>query len=187
MAPLLRPKRGASGNLPHIKAYARFWSSFLTLMFPYLIFVQCYLLYLAVIAEGIAFELTYIYKLGIAELMPLFFMLIGQCAKVVAINNRVLVENRRFFVAYSQLTLRGGGGGDNHGRGYQQFRAQRLMKVCCWSFVLFLSFDLSFCCFLFYSAGGELSDSTCPAHLLLQGVHQLPHHLENLPLDYRLH
>ena len=113
----------------HIKAYARFWSSFLTLMFPYLIFVQCYLLYLAVIAEGIAFELTYIYKLGIAELMPLFFMLIGQCAKVVAINNRVLVENRRFFVAYSQLTLRGGG--NNHGRGYQQFRAQRLMKVCC--------------------------------------------------------
>ncbi|KAH9395913.1 hypothetical protein TYRP_020328 [Tyrophagus putrescentiae] len=112
----------------HIKAYARFWSSFLTLMFPYLIFVQCYLLYLAVIAEGIAFELTYIYKLGIAELMPLFFMLIGQCAKVVAINNRVLVENRRFFVAYSQLTLRGGGG-DNHGRGYQQFRAQRLMKA----------------------------------------------------------
>ncbi|KAH9395789.1 hypothetical protein TYRP_020197 [Tyrophagus putrescentiae] len=78
-------------------------------------------------AEGTAFELTYIYKLGIEELMPLFFMLIGQCAKVVAINNRVLVENRRFFVDYSQLTLRGGG--DNHGRGYQQFRAQRLMKA----------------------------------------------------------
>lgn len=112
----------------HIKAYARFWSTFLTLMFPYLIFVQCYLLYLAVIAEGIAFELTYIYKLGIAELMPLFFLLIGQCAKVVSNNNRLMVENRRFFLTFSQLTAQEGFTNNNQ-------HYQCLMKVS----TLFLS------------------------------------------------
>lgn len=106
----------------HIKAYSRFWVTFLTLMFPYLIFVQCYLLYLAVIAEGIAFELTYIYKLGIAELMPLFFMLIRQCAKVVVNNNRILLENRRFYVAFTQLSS-----AQARARDYQHY--QRLMKV----------------------------------------------------------
>ena len=63
---------------------------------------QCYLLHLAYFDSSgqLPFEMTAIFKAGFTQLVLVFAAFLQQCAAVVKGNERIVVENRRFFVAF---------------------------------------------------------------------------------------
>ncbi|KAH9403721.1 hypothetical protein TYRP_014911 [Tyrophagus putrescentiae] len=86
----------------NIEAVGRFWQPVLTILFPYFITVQCYLMYLAVFVE-MPFDERVIFALVQCEMTPIFFFLIKQSAKVVSNNGRFLRENRRFYLTLTRM------------------------------------------------------------------------------------
>ncbi len=86
----------------NIKTVDRFWQPVLTILFPYFITVQCYLMYLAVFVE-MPFDERVIFAMIQCEMTPLFFFLLKQCAKVVSNNSRFLKENRRFSLTLMKM------------------------------------------------------------------------------------
>lgn len=85
------------------KAYSRFYAPFLTVLFPYYVFEQCYLLYLVAFpAKEVRLIDNYIFLLVWAELAASFFLLITCCAGVVGKFEQALVLNRRFNIELQQ-------------------------------------------------------------------------------------
>lgn len=83
-----------------IRAYSAYWSFFLTLMFPYYIILQCYVINIvALVPEVPLFERS-LFMLVLVQVTIFFFLLIKECAQVVKLNEKILVENRRFFLRY---------------------------------------------------------------------------------------
>ena len=94
----------------HIKVYSRYWSAFLTILFPYYIFLICYLIYMVLVVGSVPFSERSLFMCIAVEIVGFFFMLINECAQLVRCNDKVLRENRRFFCnffAFGQLRLKG--------------------------------------------------------------------------------
>ena len=79
------------------KASSRFYAPFLTILFPYYIFVPCYLLKLVLFPGDIPFSDTYIYLLVWIVFTASIMVVIHYCAGIVRKFDKILIENRRFF------------------------------------------------------------------------------------------
>lgn len=88
------------GICRHLAGTSAFWRPLLTVFFPHFIAVQCYLFYLAAIAE-VPPSMTYLYKLVLAQFVPAFFFLLSQCAAVVANNEEIERACRTYYVKLS--------------------------------------------------------------------------------------
>src|SRR5699024_2280989 len=80
----------------HIKANSRYWGPFLTIMFPYYIFINCYLMYMVIVIPNAQILERSLFLGILSETVVFFCMLINECAKVVKCNDKMVVENRRF-------------------------------------------------------------------------------------------
>lgn len=85
-----------------IKCCSRFWSPFLTIMMPYYVGVQCFLIHLVVYSTNPNAMQTYLYMVVFINMVLYMFMLIHQCAEVVRNNNRLTANNRKFFIIIQQ-------------------------------------------------------------------------------------
>lgn len=88
------------------KEYSKFYAPFLTILFPYYVFEQCYLLYLiAFPRKEVTFKENYVFYLVWAELASSFFLLITCCARVVDNFDKAIVLNRKFNIELQQRAI----------------------------------------------------------------------------------
>lgn len=85
------------GVCRHLAGTSAFWRPMLTVFFPHFIAVQCYLFYLAAIAD-VPPSMTYLYKLVLCQFVPAFFFLLSQCAAVVSNNEAIERACRTYYL-----------------------------------------------------------------------------------------
>ena len=101
-----------------VRGYSRFWATFLTLTFPYYIFVPCYCFYVVAFGKlDIRNQINY--TLAVVEMTPSFYWLIRHCAQVVKYHGKICTANRRFYVAWRQAN------------GHRVVAARDMLKVSC--------------------------------------------------------
>lgn len=84
----------------HIKPYSAYWSFFLTAIFPFYIILQCYLLHMILLIRGVPVFERSLFQFVLIDISIFFFMLVRECARVVKLNEMILLENRQFFLLY---------------------------------------------------------------------------------------
>src|SRR5699024_5119724 len=67
----------------HIQVHSRYWSAFLTVMFPYYNILNCYLMYTALVVTDDSIAMGSLFLIIVCEIFVFFFALINECAKVV--------------------------------------------------------------------------------------------------------
>lgn len=85
-----------------LKEYSRFWSSYLTIALPGLVITLTYQLYFLTYNNNIPILLKYFFALSVSQLVLSLYLLIRECAQVVKINGRCLIENRKFYLKLVQ-------------------------------------------------------------------------------------
>ena len=86
-----------------IEVYTHFWSPFLSIMFPFFVWVQAYLAFVFFFVYSIPYVQKYIFFVGVIEFDLMLFLLIDQCARMVKLTQRILSENRRFFINIQRI------------------------------------------------------------------------------------
>lgn len=84
-----------------LREYARFWSTFLTLLFGAFILIQCYCAYVMLYeSERIGLIWMAFFSLVIVGLVVNELALVDQCARVVKYNARLRQSNWKFGLHY---------------------------------------------------------------------------------------
>lgn len=86
-----------------LKEYARFWSLYLTISLPNIVITLTYEMYFLTNGNNIPLFQKYFFLLAAFQLMLSLYLLILECAQVVKINGKCLVENRKFYLKIPQL------------------------------------------------------------------------------------
>ena len=114
----IRVNQGVLHVCLQVRAYSRFWASFLTITSPYYVIVPCYMFYVAVF-EQIDTLNQIIYYLAVTEMTLSFYCLIRHCSRVVKYHGKICTANRRFYVAWRQAN------------GHRVVAARDMLKVSC--------------------------------------------------------
>ena len=83
----------------HIEECSQYWRPFLTAYFLENITVQCYMTYVSFFVD-IPFLLRYLFLYGDIEFNISLFLLINSCTRVVRLNRRFEVENRKLYLLF---------------------------------------------------------------------------------------
>lgn len=78
--------------------YSRLCQPLLSTIFPFIIIVQCYLLYVVVLTEELPPLFKYACILTIWEFNLFLLVVTNQCARVVTLNKRFYQLNRQFYI-----------------------------------------------------------------------------------------
>ena len=76
--------------------YARFCTPLLSIIIPFYISLQCYLLYIVLFAANTPTIEKQLFSMVVAEVNLYMFVIIHQCAGVVTNNGRLIKQNRKF-------------------------------------------------------------------------------------------
>ena len=78
--------------------YARFCTPLLSILIPFYISMQCYLLYIVFFVDSMPIIMKQLFSVTIAEMNLYLFVIIRQCAGVVTNNGRLEKQNRKFYL-----------------------------------------------------------------------------------------
>ena len=80
-----------------LRAYAHYWSPYLSLLFAFFILLQCYLFYIFLYLTNLIFLLRCIFFFVSLGIVAVELVLITQCASVVTHFKQLTKQNRIFF------------------------------------------------------------------------------------------
>ena len=109
-----------------IAEYSRHCKPYLSTTIPYLICVQCYMLYIVLFQAGsLSPTLTLLFLLTTLELELFLLVLVEQCARVSKFNSFFEKMNKKFYL----MVIFGGGGGGWLRSSSDELRGVFLLKV----------------------------------------------------------
>ncbi len=110
-----------------ISEYSRHCKPYLSTTLPYLICVQCYMLYIVLFQAGsLSPTLTLLFLLTTLELELFLLVLVEQCARVAKFNSSFERLNKKFYL----MVIFGSGGGAGYLRSSSdELRGVFLLKV----------------------------------------------------------
>lgn len=82
-----------TGLCPFISAYSSYLKTSISLIYPFCIVTQCYMLYINIYGERVTLVLKLLFASAILEVNLFLFGLTEQCARVVKANKQIQVEN----------------------------------------------------------------------------------------------
>ena len=97
--------------------YARFCTPLLSIIIPFYISLQCYLLYIVLFVANTPTTEKQLFSLVVAEVNLYMFVIIHQCAGVVTNNGRLIKQNRKFCFRIKNCP------------GFKKIRPRTLIKV----------------------------------------------------------
>ena len=83
----------------HIEELSQYWRLFLTVSSLQNITLQCYMTYVTFFGD-VPFNLRYLFLYGDIEFNIRLFLVIDSCAKVVRMNRRFEIENRKLYLLF---------------------------------------------------------------------------------------
>lgn len=81
-----------------LSEYSRLCQPLLSTIFPFIITVQCYLLYVVLLAATLPPLFKYVCIMTILEFNLFLLVVTNQCARVVTLNKRFGLLNRQFYI-----------------------------------------------------------------------------------------
>ena len=83
-----------------IRAYSRYWSPYLSLIFPTHIFMSSYTLYAIFLNQTVPMIHKYFFFMVGCFIFLFLYLLTNRCALVLKNNGKIQAENRRFYLAF---------------------------------------------------------------------------------------
>ena len=81
-----------------IHEYSHYCKPILSILIPFYISIQCYVLYIAAITDEISFEQKTFFAIAFFETNLILFYITNQCAKVANYNRQIEVQNQIFYL-----------------------------------------------------------------------------------------